>query len=172
MLSARLARATSSRNAILAVSRLPIIQRRTFTPPEFTARKALEDKYPDYPKPDPVNDPEMNGGYINPPAIKRQHRDPTADWWDKQERRNFGEPVHEDNELLGIMAPWEYTFATPAKAFAMVGSFLAAMAGVIGTCYALYPDMPAYPREFENGLVKQLGGSGATRARQPGDSFP
>lgn len=38
-------------------------------------------------------DYDQNGGYVNPPREKRQFRDPYADWWDKQGRRNFGEPV-------------------------------------------------------------------------------
>lgn len=45
-------------------------------------------------------DPNMNGEYPDPSAtsalpVKRQFRDPYGDWWDKQERRNYGEPVHE-----------------------------------------------------------------------------
>lgn len=35
----------------------------------------------------------QNGGYVNPPPQKRQLRDPYGDWWDKQGRRNYGEPV-------------------------------------------------------------------------------
>jgi hypothetical protein len=34
--------------------------------------------------------------------------------WDKQERRNYGEAVHEDNDILGIFSPEEYTHFTPA----------------------------------------------------------
>ncbi|KAL2050250.1 hypothetical protein ABVK25_009477 [Lepraria finkii] len=60
-----------------------------------------------------IEDPNMNGGYINPPRIPRQFRDPYADWWDKQERRNYGEPVHEDNDILGMFSPEEYTHFKP-----------------------------------------------------------
>ena len=35
----------------------------------------------------------QNGGYVNPAREKRQFRDPYGEWWDKQERRNFGEAV-------------------------------------------------------------------------------
>jgi len=41
----------------------------------------------------PLIEPEQNGGYVNPVPEKRQFRDPYGDWWDKQERRNYGEPV-------------------------------------------------------------------------------
>lgn len=33
--------------------------------------------------------------------------------WDPQERRNYGEPVHEDNDILGIFSPEVYTHFTP-----------------------------------------------------------
>lgn len=45
-------------------------------------------------------DVNMNGHYPDPSKtsalpLKRQFRDPHAEWWDPQERRNYGEPVHE-----------------------------------------------------------------------------
>lgn len=107
----------------------------------------------------------QNGGYINPPAIKRQHRDPHADWWDPQERRNFGETVHEDNDILGIFSPWDYTWTTTGPGLIMIGTFIATVLGVSGLVYLNYPDRVAYPREFENGLERELGGPGAVRVR-------
>jgi NADH dehydrogenase (ubiquinone) 1 beta subcomplex subunit 8 len=107
----------------------------------------------------------QNGGYINPPAIKRQHRDPHADWWDPQERRNFGETVHEDNDILGIFSPWDYTWTTTGPGLIMIGTFIATVLGVSGLVYLNYPDRIAYPREFENGLERELGGPGAVRVR-------
>jgi hypothetical protein len=46
------------------------------------------------------DDAAMNGNYPDPSKtsalpLKRQFRDPHAEWWDPQERRNYGEPVHE-----------------------------------------------------------------------------
>lgn len=110
----------------------------------------------------------QNGGYINPPRIKRQFRDPRADWWDPQERRNFGEPIHEDNDLLGIFSPWEYTWTTTRPGLIMVGSFLAVFFSVTGLVYLNYPDTVAFPREFEGGLERELGGTGAVRVRHLG----
>ena len=106
----------------------------------------------------------QNGGYINPPRIKRQFRDPHADWWDKQERRNFGEPVHEDHDILGMFSPYEYTWVGTGKGLFQIGCFVAVFLSV---CYGVkltYPDRPSYPREFEGGLEKELGGAGAIRA--------
>jgi hypothetical protein len=45
----------------------------------------------------------------------------------------------------------------------MVGSFIAVFLGVSGLVYLNYPDRVAYPREFENGLERELGGPGAVR---------
>ncbi|KZF22109.1 NADH:ubiquinone oxidoreductase subunit [Xylona heveae TC161] len=116
-----------------------------------------------------VEDPGMNGGYINPPAEKRQMRDPYGDWWDKQERRNYGEPVHEDNDILGIFSLEEYTHFTPGRSLFLVGCFIAATVGLCGVVYKYYPDKPATPRTFPNGLEVELGGPNALRARKEGE---
>lgn len=105
----------------------------------------------------------QNGGYQNPPRIKRQFRDPHADWWDKQERRNFGEPVHEDHDILGMFSPYEYTWISPGKGALQFGAFVLTFLGVCYMVKLSYPDRPSYPREFEGGLEKELGGKGAIR---------
>ncbi|CCU76244.1 unnamed protein product [Blumeria hordei] len=123
----------------------------------------------EYPKLTEAEDPGMNGGYINPPRIKRQFRDPYANWWDKQERRNFGEPVHEDNDILGMFSPYEYTHVKPKTAFLQIGYFFAAVFATMGVVSIYYPDKPSVPRVFEDGLERELGGPGAMRARAQGD---
>ncbi|KAL9100273.1 MAG: hypothetical protein Q9163_004333 [Psora crenata] len=112
-----------------------------------------------------LDDPGMNGGYINPPPINRQHRDPYGDWWDKQERRNFGEPVHEDNDILGMFSPEEYNFYTPAQCFALLGCSVAVFLGFLGVVRLYYPDRPVVDRGYEGGLDRELGGEGALWAR-------
>jgi len=109
---------------------------------------------------------------VNPPRIKRQFRDPHGDWWDKQERRNFGEPVHEDHDMMGMFTPYEYTWVSPGKGLIQIGIFVSVFVSV---CYAVskvYPDRVSYPREFEGGLEKELGGAGAIRARTTDDAAP
>lgn len=108
----------------------------------------------------------QNGGYINPPAIKRQFRDPYGDWWDPQERRNFGEPIHEDNDTLGIFSAYEYTWTTVGKGAMMFATAAAVLLTGVGVVSLTYPDLKSYPREFEGGLERELGGSGALRVRQ------
>lgn len=104
-----------------------------------------------------------NGGYINPPRVKRQFRDPHADWWDKQERRNYGEPVHEDNDILGMFSPEEYTHQKPGTAALQLGLFVASVFGLCAVVGVLYPDKQSVPREFEGGLERELGGPTAVR---------
>lgn len=100
---------------------------------------------------------------MQPPPIKRQFRDPYGDWWDKQERRNYGEPVHEDYDQLGMFTPFEYTWTTPGKGLLQIGAFVAVFLSVCYTVKLTYPDRVAVPREFEDGLLKELGGAGAVR---------
>lgn len=118
-----------------------------------------------------VDDPSMNGGYINPPAIKRQFRDPYGDWTDKQERRNFGEPVHEDEDILGIFSLEEYTVMSGRQGTIMWAFFLSCVGALSFAVYATYPDKPSAPKTYEGGLEAELGGSGALRAYKDGDDF-
>jgi NADH dehydrogenase (ubiquinone) 1 beta subcomplex subunit 8 len=102
----------------------------------------------------------QNGGYINPPRIKRSHRDPYADWWDKQERRNYGEPVHEDNDMLGIFSFEDYDVFTSKKAFLGWAWFIGGIATLSGIVYLFYPDRPATKRTAPGGLLEEYGGPG------------
>jgi hypothetical protein len=104
---------------------------------------------------------KQNGGYVNPPAIKRAFRDPYGDWWDKQERRNFGEPVHEDNDTLGIFSTEPYTHFKPGHGAVLLGTFIASVFVLMGVVRQYYPDKPAVPRTFPGGLDRELGGAGA-----------
>lgn len=56
----------------------------------------------------------------------------------------------------------------------MIGTFVAALMGLSGLVYLNYPDRPSYPREFDGGLERELGGPGAVRVsfiRKPRTSF-
>ncbi|KAI4123584.1 MAG: hypothetical protein LQ338_005202 [Usnochroma carphineum] len=117
-----------------------------------------------YPKLTPSPN-QQNGGYPNPPPLKRQFRDPYGDWWDKQERRNFGETVHEDHDILGMMSPYEYTHFTVRKGFFLMSCFVATVLGLCGVVRVYYPDRPATERTFPGGLDRELGGPGALLAQ-------
>jgi NADH dehydrogenase (ubiquinone) 1 beta subcomplex subunit 8 len=106
-----------------------------------------------------VLDPGLNGGYPNPPAIKRQFRDPHGKYWDQQERRNYGEPIHEDNDVLGIFTTEAYTWTKPGKGAVMFATFIASVFGLATVVGWVYPDKPAVAREFD--LMAELGGKEA-----------
>jgi len=65
--------------------------------------------------------------------------------------------------MLAMLSPYEYTHTTPGKALMMLGVAASVFLSVIGVVYLTYPDRQAYPREFEDGLERELGGKGALR---------
>ena len=105
----------------------------------------------------------QNNNYINPPPIKRSNRDPYGDWDDPQERRNFGEPVHEDNDILGVFSLHDYTHMSTGRGLIMWGLFISAIYGVYTGVKMTFPGKPSAPTEYENGLLEELGGPGAVR---------
>ena len=105
----------------------------------------------------------QNGGYINPPAELRSKRDPHADWWDKQERRNYGEPVHEDNDILGALSLHDYDHFTPGWGGVLLGTFVVTVLGLCGVVSLIYPDRISVPKQYAGGLEAELGGSRAVR---------
>ncbi|KAE9984583.1 hypothetical protein BLS_001958 [Venturia inaequalis] len=118
-----------------------------------------------------IVDPGQNGGYINPPPQKRALRDPHGDWWDKQERRNYGEPVHEDNDTLGLFTTEVYTWTTPGHGIKLQGAFVVALLTLLGAVYVTVPEKPSVPRTFPDGLEKELGGPGTVGALPDGTEF-
>lgn len=62
-----------------------------------------------------------------------------------------------------MFTPYEYTWTTPGKGLLQLGAFVLTFLGVVGLVKLTYPDQPSYPREFEDGLERELGGAGAQR---------
>jgi hypothetical protein len=54
----------------------------------------------------------------------------------------------------------------------MIGTFIATVLGVSSVVYINYPDRVSYPREFEGGLERELGGPGALRVRLDSPCVP
>lgn len=74
--------------------------------------------------------------------------------------------MHEDHDILGMFSPYEYTWVKTGKGLFQIGCFVAVFLSV---CYGVkltYPDRVSYPREFEGGLERELGGVGGIRASQ------
>jgi len=147
MLSRRIAAVRPLTRALPAISPRPqFIQTRT----ALTAAEQAE-----------LADPLQNGGYINPPAEKRSKRDPYADYWDQQERRNYGEPCHEDHDILGVLSLHDYDHFKPGWGGVLFGTFVASVLGLCGAVALVYPDKKSAPRTFPDGLEVELGGKGA-----------
>ena len=62
-----------------------------------------------------------------------------------------------------MFSPWEYTWTSTGPGLVMIGTFVTVFLGVTGIVYLNYPDRPTYPRSFEGGLERELGGPGAVR---------
>ncbi|CAO3571034.1 unnamed protein product [Mortierella alpina] len=99
------------------------------------------------------------GSYPNLPMYNQQWRDanPSAGYWDRQDRRNYGETVPEEDEVLNIWSPdvWAFPAALGVK------RLLAAAAAFIGFGYLLAETQPEphftrrnYPHD---GLLESLG---------------
>jgi len=159
-----------SRRLLAAATRLPRPTPRSFITP-LARRTAITKPGNDNIEVFEMDDPEMYEGYVNPPPIKRQFRDPYADWWDKQDRRNFGEPVHEDNDILGVFSLEEYTHMSPARGLVLWAGFISCVLGLSYAVSLYYPDRPSAPKEYADGLDKELGGKGAVRAWKAGDKL-
>ncbi|KAL0096456.1 hypothetical protein J3Q64DRAFT_1707759 [Phycomyces blakesleeanus] len=102
-----------------------------------------------------VEDPQI-GDYPNLPYNSSQARGPFG-WWDPQDKRNFGENVHEEDEIMGVWAPDLHTYS-PYKALAQIGVFFASMAAFAGFIYKVNPERPVIQRTYPfGGLTEELG---------------
>ncbi|CAG8620705.1 3856_t:CDS:2, partial [Ambispora leptoticha] len=92
-------------------------------------------------------DPQF-GDYPNPPWNYAQLRDPRLGWWDKQERRNFGDLVHKDFEAQDIFAPDIYPITLPFifKGLAVATGVICAISFIATVTFDPTPD--AIPRQF------------------------
>jgi NADH dehydrogenase (ubiquinone) 1 beta subcomplex subunit 8 len=96
--------------------------------------------------------------YPDVPAELYHYRDPDAPWDDKQNRRNFGEPLNIDDDELNMWSPHYYDQVSDMTALKWQGIFF----GTVGAFSALvyfffYPERNATPRSFPDGLAKDLG---------------
>ncbi|KAF9170712.1 hypothetical protein BGX21_007942 [Mortierella sp. AD011] len=99
------------------------------------------------------------GSYPGLPMYNQQWRDgnPSAGYWDRQDRRNFGETVPEEDEVLNIWSPdvWAFTASFGMK------RLLTAAAAFLGFGYLVSETRPephferrSYPHD---GLLEALG---------------
>ncbi|KAF9820914.1 hypothetical protein IEO21_01141 [Rhodonia placenta] len=110
------------------------------------------------------DDPQL-ADYPRLPYISKQRR-PARGWEDWQMRRNFGEPLHEQEEILSMWGP-DAPVVPPSTALRW---FMTAVAGFttfgVITKFALIPSRPSVPREYPySGLETELGGLEENKAR-------
>ncbi|KAL4064411.1 hypothetical protein V8B97DRAFT_2006505 [Scleroderma yunnanense] len=110
-------------------------------------------------------DPQL-AGYPELPWLSNQALPPRG-WWDQQLRRNFGDPIHEYDEVLSMWGP-DVAHVPPRKALFQFSLAVSAFVGFGFLCkYALVPDRPTVPREYPySGLVRELGGLEENKARE------
>lgn len=102
-------------------------------------------------------DPQV-GDYPQPAAESTQNRKYDPRYWDTQEKRNFGEIPHEQDDILGVWAPDLHPNVEPSAALrqiAIAASIFAAFASLV---YISLPSRPAVPRTYpRDGLADELG---------------
>ncbi|KAF8638270.1 hypothetical protein AX17_002292 [Amanita inopinata Kibby_2008] len=109
-------------------------------------------------------DPQLNG-YPQLPWVSRQTLPPRG-WQDELMRRNLGDTLHEQDEVLSMWGP----DPPPLPPQTALKQFLLATVGFVGVGYMikdyLIPEMPAVRRQYPyDGLVTELGGLNENQAR-------
>ncbi|KAJ7761880.1 hypothetical protein DFH07DRAFT_814412 [Mycena maculata] len=120
-----------------------------------------------YATPTKEPNPQLNG-YPELPDVSAQYRPPLG-WQDRLLRRNFGDTLHEHEEVNSMWGP-DIPVVPPQQAlrqFLMAaGCFVAA--GLFIRAF-LVPERPAIPREYPfGGLEVELGGG--TKANPEAES--
>ncbi|KAF9692169.1 hypothetical protein EKO04_009927 [Ascochyta lentis] len=123
---------------------------------------------PDRPRARRARRPQPERRLHQPPRENRNNRDPYAGWWDQQDRRNYGEPCHEDHDILGAISLHDYNHFTPGWGAVLLGTFVATVLGLCVAVNQIYPDKVSAPKTYPDGLEAELGGKGAVLARKPG----
>ncbi|KAK6910033.1 NADH dehydrogenase (ubiquinone) 1 beta subcomplex 8 [Kwoniella mangroviensis CBS 10435] len=109
-------------------------------------------------------DPQLNG-YPQLPYVSIQAREPFG-WWDRQERKNFGEVMHEEEDAIGMWGPDVHKTSPQSALFQLSVAF-----SLIGLAsYVLIknrPERPVAQRTYPyNGLEKELGGQSYARPEE------
>ncbi|KAF8312506.1 Ndufb8, NADH dehydrogenase 19kDa subunit [Clavulina sp. PMI_390] len=109
-------------------------------------------------------DPQLQD-YPQLPAQSYQRR-PAGKWDDPQERRNFGEPLPEEQEVLSVWS-YDHYAMSGGEAVKQLSVAVAVFAVVIYGLTTLTPEMPAIRRQYPySGLVRELGGIEENKARE------
>ncbi|KAL9934998.1 hypothetical protein V8E36_006074 [Tilletia maclaganii] len=108
--------------------------------------------------PGAIKDPQL-GDYPDLPPISLQRRRWNPNWWDGQEKRNFGETLHEEHDALSVWAP-DVPPIPPSSALFQFGLAALAMATFAGIVYVNQFDEVCVRRSYPRGGLKaELGGT-------------
>ncbi|KAK0532810.1 hypothetical protein OC834_002458 [Tilletia horrida] len=103
-------------------------------------------------------DPQL-GDYPDLPPISLQRRRWSPNWWDGQEKRNFGETLHEQHDALSVWAP-DAAPIPPSQAlfqFTLAGLAISAFCGLV---YLTKFERVSVPRTYpRGGLQAEMGGT-------------
>ncbi|KAL4401265.1 mitochondrial respiratory chain complex I protein [Malassezia pachydermatis] len=111
-------------------------------------------------------DPQL-GDYPAMPMENQQFRPYSRHWWDTQDRRQYGETLHEQDDVLNMWSPDAYKTPGPLA----LRHFLTAVGLIAAFSYVVYstvPEAPMMRKTFpRNGLADELGGpQAAARSEQ------
>ncbi|WRT66435.1 uncharacterized protein IL334_003391 [Kwoniella shivajii] len=109
-------------------------------------------------------DPQLNG-YPQLPYVSIQQREPFG-WWDRQERKNFGEVLHEEEDAIGMWGP-DVHKTSPSSALLQL-SIAFSLIGLASFAFiSSRPERPVAQRSYPfNGLEKELGGNIVARQEE------
>ncbi|KAI0635967.1 hypothetical protein C8Q77DRAFT_1216482 [Trametes polyzona] len=114
------------------------------------------------------DDPQL-ADYPRLPFVSKQTR-PARGWEDLQFRRNFGEPLHEQEEILSMWGP-DVPVVPPQTALRWFSIAVLGFVSLGVLCNYAHPEIPAVRREYPyGGLVSELGGLEENKARVENDS--
>ncbi|KAK9459681.1 uncharacterized protein V1516DRAFT_542083 [Lipomyces oligophaga] len=109
--------------------------------------------------PNTKSDERLAGDYPELPYEYHQHRDPYAKYDMQQLRRNFNEPLHEDDDMINMWSPDVHDVVPSHIALRFILGFFAVFsATAYGLSFAA-PERPSIPRVYADGLYKELGGA-------------
>ncbi|KAH9903064.1 hypothetical protein C8Q73DRAFT_609672, partial [Cubamyces lactineus] len=104
----------------------------------------------------PDDDPQL-ADYPRLPFVSKQTR-PALGWEDLQFRRNFGEPLHEQEEVLSMWGP-DVPVVAPQIALRWFSIAVLGFVSLGVLCNYAHPVIPAVRREYPfGGLSSELGG--------------
>ncbi|KAK7050895.1 hypothetical protein VNI00_005007 [Paramarasmius palmivorus] len=135
---------------------------RPLAAPRAVAARRLQSTAP--PKDIPI-DPEPLTEYPDVPPVNRQYLPPLG-WQDVQLRRNFGDPLHEQDELYSMWSP-DVPPVDPSVALRHFALAALTFTGVFFFIKNYGTPEPHFVRRTYpyGGLVKELGGLEENKAR-------